>query len=419
MELTIDQSDLISQLINDNYKQVVTALELQVTPHTFAISSEDENPFGEAGNSSARTWYYGTLTYNQVQLEGTLQVVQSDKVIIEYIGSESSDGDQASYSGMLFNQIKINGSDAMPEGINIVFSGLKLENPLKREACSYSKEMGISFLEEKLTYYKELDDATQQEAEEAGMGCLELGDVSACAKQADLAAKSDDYKYTIECIEKALSEAEEAEDQRKAAEEQRQAELEKEQAEKEKAAEEQAKEDAEARERQDLIDFQEVHGIFCSELTIEELFEIKEATEIQIDTLKEQTSEWKMLVDKARKERDEQSAEAYIAAYGWNQAIDNNHETVKFLDGKMESIGMCEESREAEVERYKKAKEEEKKKKDEEEKAAKEKAKEEFEKEIKEDIEEVVEEIEEVVEEIEEIIEEGEGEGDNEEEKEA
>lgn len=360
MELTIDQSNLITVLINEKYNVEVVDLELIVSPENFNITSGEG--IGQAGDSSVKEWYYGTISYNQVAAPEALglKVIQGEDVLMSYDGSESSSGDQVSYSGVLFNQIEI--GDVVPSSMNILFSGIKLAVPKIKYTCSfYTPAMGIDFLQQQLEVYKTLFEETMTEVEEANQGCEELGDLKLCVLANDKMHIAEGYQQKIECIEDALKQAEkaQAEAEKAAAEEAER--LEREFEEREEAKREQAERDAAAREAQELIDFMEEHLVFCSDLSIEELFELKDETKNKITGLKVQVEEWATLIAQAEEERGEESAASYIAAYGWIPAIKNNENEIKFLEGKLESIDICEASREEEVRDFKRKKAEEEK----------------------------------------------------------
>jgi hypothetical protein len=322
MELTIDQSREITDLIQNQYGARITPLNLQLNPITLAItSSDDENVIGTMGKEKINKWYYGTLSYNRIPVESdsfALIAMQGEDCVLAYQGE--GDGNEDTREGMLFNYLSVS---EVPKGINITFSGIEVISPLADFVCPADSTWGIEAINEYIKSIKEEAEGLSEQMEAQDLKCKASSEDtpipnSACSQAEDTRAKLAKIETTLECLEdlkRVIDEAEAEREERKAeAEEEaeRQAEL---RAEAEAIRE---AEDRKAKKKQEQFDIMAKlganegfpqYGFTCPFITAEEELKLMTSTIEQLEEVRKLMDELKAKIEQTVEERGEAAAE--------------------------------------------------------------------------------------------------------------
>ena len=321
MELTIDQSRELADLIQRQYSIAITALNLQINPTTFSMSSEDsDNVIGKMGRAKINKWYYGSLSYNRLPVEEegwAMAVMQGEECILAYQGE--GDGNEDTREGMLFNYLSIS---SMKKGINLTFSGVEVIAPEAEFICPADATWGINPINALISQLKEEASEINDEMSAQDEKCKEAAEANpipngACSQAEDSRAEIELIERKLKCLEALKKDIDEAEAAAAAAAKEA-AEI------AERRAEEQAEadflreaENAEQEDKQRSFTQMATHGMkegfpqygfTCPFLTEQQEFDLMDSTMTQRAELEKELSELKMKIEKTVKERGEEAA---------------------------------------------------------------------------------------------------------------
>lgn len=322
MELTIDQSREITDLIQTQYGARITPLNLQLNPITLAItSSDDENTIGTMGKDKINKWYYGTLSYNRIPVESegfALIAMQGEDCILAYQGE--GDGNEDTREGMLFNYLSVS---EVPKGINITFSGIEVVSPLADFVCPADSTWGIEAINEYIKSIKEEGEALAQKMEAQDMKCKASSEDtpipnSACSQSEDTRAELAKIETTLECLEDLKRVIDEADAERDAKETEAREEAERQAELRAEAEAIREAEDRQAKKKQEQFDLMAKlgtdegfpqYGFTCPFLTVQEEFKLMVSTMEQLEEVRELMDRLKSKIEQTIEERGEAAAE--------------------------------------------------------------------------------------------------------------